>query len=178
MAARARDAGERAVASGPDLAETHTALGTVRSGSIGTGPRRRRRTDRPSPSTTAIRRHTASSALSLDPRSARSGPEAMSHARELDPSNPVEHALSAALDSVARNYAGGLRFAQQAKTIGATFWIGLFQLGLDTRTVGELRVGARRPAGSRGRSRTNSKILSLRGYILRRWADDRGRGKC
>ena len=50
VAQRARDAGERAVASGPDLAETQTALGTVITGSIGTGPRRKRRSEKRSPS--------------------------------------------------------------------------------------------------------------------------------
>ena len=68
-------------------------------------------------------------------------------------------------NSIARNYAAALKLAQQAKTIDATFWIGLFQIGLIHERLGnyELALDALREAE---RSSGNSKMLSLRGYIL------------
>ena len=166
IADRARDAGERAVASGPDLAETHTALGTVRSW-----------LDWDWPAAEAEYRKAiafdysysqAHRVLGLVLASAGRHEEArrqMSQARELDPFNPVEHALSSAVEFIARNYAAGLELAQQAKTIDATFWIGLFQIGTIHERLGnyELALDALREAE---RSSGNSKMLSLRGYIL------------
>ena len=166
IADRARDAGERAVASGPDLAETHTALGTVRYW-----------LDWDWPAADAEYRRAiafdysysqAHRVLGIELTSSGRHEEArrqMSQARELDPFNPVEHALSANVEFYSRNYAAALKLAQQAKTIDATFWIGLFQIGLIHERLGnyELALDALREAE---RSSGNSKMLSLRGYIL------------
>jgi TolB-like protein/DNA-binding winged helix-turn-helix (wHTH) protein/Tfp pilus assembly protein PilF len=166
IADHARDAGERAVALGPDLAETHTALGTVRYW-----------LDWDWPAAEAEYRKAiafdysysqAHRVLGIELVSTGRHEEArrqMSQARELDPFNPVEHALSANVEFHAHNYAAGLKLAQQAKTIDATFWIGLFQIGLIHERLGnyELALDALREAE---RSSGNSKMLSLRGYIL------------
>ena len=49
---------------------------------------------------------------------------AIRHARDLDPLNATNHALSAQVTFVARDYSGAVQFAQQAITIDPEFWIG------------------------------------------------------
>ena len=58
------------------------------------------------------------------------------------------------------------RIRQQATAVGPSFWIGHFQLALIYERLGNRRVGARSAGTSRGASGGNSKMVSLRGYIL------------
>ena len=54
--------------------------------------------------------------------------EAMRRARELDPYYPMQPAVSAYERLMARDYSSALEFAQQATTVGPSFWIGYYQL--------------------------------------------------
>jgi TolB-like protein len=90
---------------------------------------------------------------------------AMQRARELDPLSAVAHGLSAHVEFIARDYSTSLRFAQQAAVIRPGFWIAEFhraqaleRLGNQSEALETLK--AAEPYGS------NSKIISLRGYLL------------
>jgi TolB-like protein/DNA-binding winged helix-turn-helix (wHTH) protein/Flp pilus assembly protein TadD len=162
----ARNAAARALASGPDLAETQTAVGTVSFWLDWDWPA----------AETAYRR-----AISLDPSYSQAhrllgivlasegkhdeARMAMRRARELDPLYPMQLALSANLAFQARDYSSGLRFARQATAVGPTFWIAHFQLASIHERLGnsELALEALQNAEA---SSTNSKMISLRGYIL------------
>ena len=125
----ARSAAARAVASGPDLAETQTALGTVSYW-----------LDWDWPAAEAAYRK----AISLDPSYSQAhrllgvvlasmgrrdeARAAMRRARELDPLYPMQLALSAHAAFQARDYATALEFGRQATAVGPGFWIAHFQL--------------------------------------------------
>ena len=151
MAPRARDAAARAVKSGPDLAETQTALGTVNYWLEWNWPAAetafRKAIDLDYSYSQAHRVLGIVLASSGRHDAART---AMSRARELDPSSPVEQALSAHVEYLGRDYAAGLPFALGAKAIDARFWIGLFQLGLIYERLGNNERGARHPEAGRG----------------------------
>ena len=163
---RAQDAIAHAVASGSDLAETQTALGTVHYWFDWDWPA----------AETAFRK-----AISVDPSYSQAhrllglvlvamgrheeAREAMLHARESDPYNPMEAAVSAYERLRARDYSPALEFAQRATAVGPSFWIGYFQLASVYEQMGnsELALAALEKAEAFSR---NSKMLSLRGYIL------------
>ena len=129
MATKARDAAAHAFASGPDLAETLTALGTVSYWLDWDWPA----------AETAFRK-----AIAVDPGYSQAhrglglvlvamgrheeARQAMLRARELDPLYPMQPAVSAYERLLARDYPPALDFAQQATTVGPSFWIGHFQL--------------------------------------------------
>lgn len=164
----ARNAAARAVASGPDLAETQTALGTVSYW-----------LDWDWPAAEAAYRK----AISLDPSYSQAhrllgvvlasmgkhdeARAAMRRARELDPLYPMQPALSANAAFQARDYSSALQFARQATAVGPAFWIAHFQLASIHEQLGnsELALEALENAEA---SSGNSKMISLRGYILAR----------
>jgi len=90
---------------------------------------------------------------------------AIRHARDLDPLNATNHALSAQVAFAARDYSGAVQFAQQAITIDPEFWIGYFQLAQVHEQLGntDLALNALNNAGRF--SGGNSKAIALRGYI-------------
>ena len=162
----ARSAAARAVASGPDLAETQTALGTVNYWLDWNWPA----------AEAAFRK-----AISLDPSYSQAhrvlgvvlasmgrrdeARAAMRRARELDPLYPMHLALSADTAFRARDYSSALEFARQATAVGPGFWIAHFQLASIHEQLGnnELALEALENAAA---SSGNSKMISLRGYIL------------
>jgi DNA-binding winged helix-turn-helix (wHTH) protein/tetratricopeptide (TPR) repeat protein len=91
---------------------------------------------------------------------------AIRRARELDPLVAVEHALSAQVAFVAKDYAAAVQFARQSIVVDPEFWIGLFQLGQAYVELGEseLALDALNNAGRF--SGGNSKVISLRGYLF------------
>ena len=151
VSTQARDAVAHAVASGPDLAETQTALGTVQYWFDWDWPAAER----------AYRK-----AISVDPSYSQAhrvlgivlaamgrheeAREAMLHARELDPYYPMQPALSAYERLLARDYSSALEFAQQATAVGPTFWIGYFQLALVYERLGNSELALEAAGGSRG----------------------------
>ena len=164
--AQARNAAAQAIASGPALAETQTASGTVQYWLDWDWPA----------AETAFRK-----AISVDPSFSQAhrllgivlvamgrheeARAAMLHARELDPYYPMQPAISAYERLLARDYSSALEFAQRATAVGPSFWIGHFQLASVYERLGnsELALEALEKAEALS---GNSKMLSLRGYIL------------
>jgi len=91
---------------------------------------------------------------------------AIRDARDLDPLNATNHALSAQVAFAARDYSGAVKFAQQAITIDPEFWIGYIQLAQVYEQLGntDLALNALNNAGRC--SGGNSKAMTLRGYIF------------
>ena len=164
---QAREAADKAVNSGPDLVETRTAIGTVSYWFDWDWPAAER----------AYRQ-----AIALDPSYAQAhrvlgivlasmgrheeARTAMRHARELDSLYPMQHALSAHAEFLAHDYKSGQRFAEQAIAVGPTFWIGYFQLALVHERMGNNELALKALNDAEALSGGNSKIVSLRGYIL------------
>ncbi len=90
----------------------------------------------------------------------------MRRARELDPLNPMAHALSAQVELQARDYAAALEHAHRAIALDPEFWIGHIMQGqaLDGMNRTEPALASLLLAGRF--SGQNSKTLSLRGYVL------------
>ena len=89
-------------------------------------------------------------------------------ARDLDPLNATNHALSAQVAFAAREYSVAVQFAQQAITIDPEFWIGYIQLAQAFEQTGnsDLALDALIHAGRF--SGGNSKAISIRGYVCAR----------
>ena len=93
---------------------------------------------------------------------------AIRRARELDPLNAMNRALSAQIAFAAGDAEGAIRHAREAIIIDPEFWIGHFQLAQayvelqDYVRALECLTQASRFSGG------NSKTLSLRGYLLAR----------
>jgi TolB-like protein/Tfp pilus assembly protein PilF len=93
---------------------------------------------------------------------------ALRHARDLDPLNATNHALSAQVAFAARDYSVAVQFAQQAITIDPEFWIGYIQLAQASERMSnsEIALDALNNAGRF--SSGNSKAMAIRGYICAR----------
>jgi tetratricopeptide (TPR) repeat protein len=91
---------------------------------------------------------------------------AMRRARELEPHNPIAHALSGQVAFQARDYAASLEHAQQALVIDPTFWIGYMVRGQARERLGDERGALEDLDKAVQFSGGNSKAVSLRGYIL------------
>jgi len=167
MGPRARDAARHAVDAEPNLAESQTSLGLVKFWFDWEW---------------AAAETAFQEAMSVDPSypfahrmlgillahmgrhdEARA---AIRRSRELDPLVAVEHALSAQVAFVSRDYASAVQFARQAIVVDPEFWIGLFQLGQAYVQLGESEQ-ALDALNNAGRfSGGNSKVISLRGYLF------------
>ena len=90
----------------------------------------------------------------------------MQRARELDPLDPMPHAVSSQVEFQARNYAAALDHARQAVALDPEFWIGYMMQGqaLERMNLAEPALEALTMAGRF--SGQNSKAVSLRGYVL------------
>ena len=91
----------------------------------------------------------------------------MRRARELDPTDAVTHGLSSVVASQGRDAAAALEHARRAISLDPRLWIGYTALGQAYELAGDhnlaleaLADAARLPGGR------NSKIISLRGYVL------------
>ena len=90
----------------------------------------------------------------------------MRRARQLEPLNAMAHALSSQVAFQARDYPAALNHASQALALDPEFWVGHMmrgqayeQLGRDESALEALTTASRF-------SGTNSKTMSLRGYVL------------
>jgi TolB-like protein/Flp pilus assembly protein TadD len=164
---RAREAAAQAVRSGPDISESRTSQGMVRYWLDW---------DRPG-SETAYRK-----ALALDPVNAHAhcmlgvmlgtagrhveAAAAMQRARELDPLQPMNYALSAHVALLARDYATGLELARRATVAGPAFWIGYFQLAWAHERLGNVELALEALKDAETFASGNSKMIALQGFIL------------
>jgi tetratricopeptide (TPR) repeat protein len=91
----------------------------------------------------------------------------MQRAIDLEPLEPIHHALAAQVAFQARNYSRAVEHAQRALDIAPEFWIGFTQLGQAYEEMGKSDLAltalsnAERLSGGR-----NSKALSSKGYSL------------
>jgi len=90
----------------------------------------------------------------------------MHRARELDPLQPMQHALSSQVAFQARDYSAAVEHARQAVIIDSEFWIGYMQIAQAYEQLGKTAT-ALEALNKAGRfSERNSKALSLKGYLL------------
>ena len=91
---------------------------------------------------------------------------AIGRARELDPLSAMDQALSAQVAFAAHDPAAAIAFARQAIVIDPQFWIGHYQLAQAYEQSGRSDLALHAIMDSQRCSGTNSKTLSLRGYLL------------
>ena len=166
IAERAHAAIAQAVAAGPNLAETQTAQGTVHYWLDWDWPAAEsafRNAIAVDPSYSQAHRQLGL-VLTAMGRHAEAR-DAMSRARELDPFYPMQTAVSAYERLMARDYASALEFARLATNVGPKFWIGNFLLAAVYERLGNSDLALEALAKAEAES-GNSKMLSLRGYIL------------
>jgi TolB-like protein len=92
--------------------------------------------------------------------------QAMERARAIDPLQAMHHALSAQVAFLARDYTAALEFARQAAVVMTDFWIGNLQMAQAYEQLGENALALEALGRGGGVGGENSKVLSLRGYIL------------
>jgi tetratricopeptide (TPR) repeat protein len=165
---KARRAAEQAVAAEPDLAETQTSLGFVKfwldwdwNGAEA-----------------AYRK-----AIAIDPNYSlmyrllgivlghAGGREeearaAMERARAIDPLQAMHHALSAQVAFLGRDFSAALEFARHAAVVLVDFWIANFQMAQAYEQLGDYEPALKALSRAGGMGGENSKMISLRGYVL------------
>jgi serine/threonine-protein kinase len=90
----------------------------------------------------------------------------MGRARELDPLEPITHALSSQIDFEARDYTAAEEHARRATQMAPDFWIGYVLLGQAYGQLGETTKAIEALTAAARLSGNNSKSLSLRGHLL------------
>lgn len=165
---KARSAAQQAVSAEPKLAETQTSLGMLKfwlDWDWAAAENAFRQAIRLDPSYSLAHRMLG---VCLSHKGERSEEArlAMDRCRSLDPLQPMHHALSAQVSFVIRDYSAAIQFAHQATIVGGDFWIGHYQLAQahEQRTEYQLALDTLAKAASFGGG--NSKVLSLRGYVL------------
>jgi TolB-like protein len=164
---RARDAAAHAARAGPNLAETQTSLGVLKFwldwdwAEAETACRRAVALD----SSSGLAHRMLGIVLSALTRHDEAL-VAMRRARELDPFDFTHHALSAQVAFTARDYLTAVECARQANLLNPEFWVGYYQLAQAYERLGHpdsaLDALQRAALFSGG----NSKVISLRGYVL------------
>ena len=91
---------------------------------------------------------------------------ALQRARELDPLYAMHHALSAQLAFQARAFDIALEHARQSLAVEPDFWVGHYQLAQIHEQRGEVEAALTGTDSAARLSDGNSKVVSLRAYIL------------
>jgi tetratricopeptide (TPR) repeat protein len=91
---------------------------------------------------------------------------AMQRAREIDPLDPMHHALSSQVAFQARTYWAAVEHARQAIVVDPEFWIGYMQLGQAYEQLGQTDRALEALLNAERLSHGNSKPISSRGYIF------------
>ena len=92
----------------------------------------------------------------------------MARARELNPLDSVIWALSAQVAFQGRDVAAAAIFARRAIVLDPQLWIGYLQLGQAYAAAGEPDLALEAFADSERLANGNSKVASMRGYVLAR----------
>ena len=90
----------------------------------------------------------------------------MRRARELDPLEPMTHAMSSQVAFQARDYVAAVEHARQAIVVDPEFWIGYMQEGQAYEQTGQTDLALEAFSQAARFSRGNSKAISIRGYLL------------
>jgi Flp pilus assembly protein TadD len=91
---------------------------------------------------------------------------AMRRARELEPLDPINHALSAQVAFQNRDYDAAAEHARRTVLMAPAFWIGSLQLSQALVQQGAPDLALAALADAARFSGSNSKTTSMRGYIL------------
>jgi TolB-like protein/DNA-binding winged helix-turn-helix (wHTH) protein/Tfp pilus assembly protein PilF len=91
---------------------------------------------------------------------------AMRRTRELEPLAPLSYALSSQVAFQAREYHAAVGLARQAVLTDSEFWIGYAALGQAYERTGDTDLALEALTDAARFSAGNSKVTSLRGYIL------------
>ena len=92
--------------------------------------------------------------------------EESTRARQLDPLDPMMHAISSQLAFQRRDYSSASAHARQALLIDSEFWVGHMQLGQTLAQMGQTDLALQSLVDAERLSGGNSKPLSTRGYVL------------
>jgi tetratricopeptide (TPR) repeat protein len=92
----------------------------------------------------------------------------MARARELNPLDSVTWAISAQVAFQARDVAGSAILARRAIVLDPQLWIGYMMLGQAHAAAGEPDLALEALADGERLANGNSKVVSLRGYVLAR----------
>ena len=92
----------------------------------------------------------------------------MARARELDPLDSLTWALSAQVAFQGRDLTAATAFARRAIALAPQLWIGCIQLAQAYDAAGEPNVALEALADAERLADGNSKVPSLRGYVLAR----------
>jgi TolB-like protein/DNA-binding winged helix-turn-helix (wHTH) protein/Flp pilus assembly protein TadD len=163
----ARDAAARAVRANPNLGEAQLALGYVKwllDWDWRAAESALRVAVRIDPSNAAAHR-SLGHALSQSGKH-EEAQAAMRRARELEPLEPANHALSAQTAFQARDYPAALDEARRAILLDSQFWIGYMQLAQVYEQTGDTDLALSALTDAARFSGSNSKVTSLRGYLL------------
>jgi DNA-binding winged helix-turn-helix (wHTH) protein/tetratricopeptide (TPR) repeat protein len=164
---KARTAAENALRSEPELPETQTSVGLLNFwlnwdwAAAETACRNAIRLD-----SSYSLAHRMLGILLAHKREDVEARQEMDRARSLDPHDAMHYALSAQVSFVTRDFSAAIQFARQSTIIIPGFWIGHYQLAQAYEQRGEydLALEALHKAAESGGG--NSKVLSLRGYLL------------
>jgi TolB-like protein/DNA-binding winged helix-turn-helix (wHTH) protein/Tfp pilus assembly protein PilF len=167
VASRAREAAERAVRAGPNLAEAQHVRAYVKWMLDWDWPDAEAGFRRAvlAGSGYAEAHRTLGHCLSQMGRHSEAVVE-MRRARELDPHHPMAHALSAQVAFQARDYPAAVEHARQALVINRDLWIGYMQRAQAHEQLGDVTLALLDLERAARLSRDNSKPVSLRGYLL------------
>jgi Tfp pilus assembly protein PilF len=166
---RAREAAERAVRAEPALAEAQTSLGMVIFWQEGDAPAAVAALRRAIESDPAYElAHRMMGVIVAHAGQSAEGGEALRRAREIEPLNPMSHALSSHAAFLARDYRGAIPFARHAIIVDPQFWIGHFLLAQAAERLDQHEVAFEELESAARLSGGNSKVLALRGFLLAR----------
>jgi TolB-like protein/Tfp pilus assembly protein PilF len=164
---KARRAAEQAVAAEPELAETQTSWGFVKfwlDWDWAEAEAAYRRAIAIDPNYSLVYR-LLGIVLGHAGHREEEARQAMERARAIDPLQAMHHALSAQVAFLGRDFSAALEFARQAAVVLTDFWIASLQTAQAYEQLGEdvLALEALSRGGVGGE---NSKVISLRGYVL------------
>jgi TolB-like protein/Flp pilus assembly protein TadD len=167
MGPRAREAAAHAAVAAPALAETQTSLGVVKFWLDWdwAGAEAACRSAIALDSSSSLAHRMLGVVLSAVGRH-EDAFMAMRRARELDPFDSVHHALSAQVAFTARDYMTAVECARQATLLNPEFWVAYYQLAQAYERLGQYDAALDALQKASPFSSGNSKVISLRGYVL------------
>jgi TolB-like protein/Flp pilus assembly protein TadD len=165
---KARRAAEQAVAAAPDLVETQTSLGFVKfwlDWDWNGAEAAYRKAIAIDPNYSLVYRLLG---IVLGHAGGREeeARHAMERARAIDPLQAMHHALSAQVAFLGRDFSAALEFARHAAVVLADFWIANFQMAQAYEQLGDYEMTLKALSRAGGMGGENSKMISLRGYVL------------
>jgi TolB-like protein len=169
VAPAAREAAARALRSNPELADAQFVAGYVNwvlDWDWPAAERRLRRAGALDPGAAVFHR-TLGHILSQMGRAGEAEAE-MVRAHDLEPLDPLTPALWSQVAFQGRDPAGAMRHAREAILVDSTFWIGHMALGQGYALSGQAELALEALADATRLSGSNSKPVSLRGYVLAR----------